>query len=76
MLYILYIIIIAFVVVVAMFQNHQVIVTSLGYCWYSEIPPKVPIVGVPATSGGRWVREEMEGDSNIVIEDVCERMSC
>ena len=70
MLYILHIIIIVFVVVVVMFQNHQVIVTSLGY------PPKVPVVGVPATSGGRWVREEMEGDSSIVIEDVCERMSC
>ena len=36
-------------------------------------PPKVPIVGVPATSGGRWVREEMEGDSDIFIEDVCMR---
>ena len=26
---------IAFVVVVVMFQNHQVMVTSFGYCWYS-----------------------------------------
>ena len=39
-------------------------------------PPKVPIVGVPATSGGRWVRDEMEGDSDIVIEDVCDSMAC
>ena len=27
--------IIVFVVVVVMFQNRQLIVTSLGYCWYS-----------------------------------------
>ena len=49
MLYILHIIKIVFVVVLVMFQNHQVIVTSLGYCWYSEGSPKVPVVGVPAT---------------------------
>ena len=36
MLYILYITIIVFVVVVVMFQNRQLIVTFLGYCWYSE----------------------------------------
>ena len=39
MLYILYIIIIAFVNVVVMFQNRQMIVTSLGYCWYSGGSP-------------------------------------
>ena len=57
MLYILYIIIIVFVVVVVMFQNRQVIVTSLTTL---GALPKVPIVGVRARSGGRWVRDEME----------------
>ena len=42
MLYILYIIIIVFVVVVVMFQNRQVIVTSLGYCWYIGGSPQSP----------------------------------
>ena len=42
MLYILHIIKIVFVVVLVMFQNHQVIVTSLGYCWYSEGSPQSP----------------------------------
>ena len=32
---ILHITITVFVVVVVMFQNRQLIVTSLGYCWYS-----------------------------------------
>ena len=76
MLYILYIIIIVFLVVAVMFQDRPVIVTSLGYCLYVGGSPKVPIVEVPSTSGGRWVREEMEDDSNIVIKDVCERMAC
>ena len=35
MLYISCIIIIVFIVVVVMFQNLEVIVTYLGYCWYS-----------------------------------------
>ena len=42
MLYVLYIIIIVFVVVVVMFQNRQVIVTSLGYCWYIGGSPQSP----------------------------------
>ena len=70
MLHILYIIIIAFVVVVVMFQNCQMIVTSLGYCLCIGATPKVPIIGVPAMSGGRWVWNEMKSDSDIVIEDV------
>ena len=37
--------------------------------------PKIPIAGVPATSGGRWVRVEMQGHSYIVTEGVCERMA-
>ena len=42
MLYILYIIIIVFFVIVVMFKNRQVIVTSLGYCWYSGGSPQGP----------------------------------
>ena len=37
---ILYIILIAFVVVAVMFQNRQVIVNSLDYCWYSGGSPQ------------------------------------
>ena len=63
--------------VVVVFQNRLVNVTSLGYFGGTlGAPPKVPIVWVPATSGGRWVRDEMEGDSDIVIEDVCDSMAC
>ena len=42
MLYILYIIITVFNVVVVMLQNCQVIVTSLGYCWYNRGSPQSP----------------------------------
>ena len=35
-------------------------------------PPSVLIVWVPVTSGGAGSRGGMEGDSGIVIEDVCE----
>ena len=46
------------------------------HCWYSGDAPRAPIVGVPATSGGRRVRGVgggwMEGDSGIFIENVCE----
>ena len=45
----------AFAVVVVMFQNHQAMENSCGCCWYSGAPPRVLIVRVPATSGGRWV---------------------
>ena len=78
MLYILYIIIIVFVVVVVLFQNCQVIVSIGDWAIVSTLgaSPKVLIIGVLATSGGRWVRDEMEGDSDIVIEDVYETMSC
>ena len=37
-----------------------VVVISFRCYWYScsasypSLPPRVPIVGVPATSGGRW----------------------
>ena len=37
-----------------------------------EVPLRVLIFGVPATSGERWIAWLMEGDSGTVIEDVCE----
>ena len=42
--------------VVVMFQNCQVMVTSFDSCWYSGGPIRFPIVIVPATSRGIWVR--------------------
>ena len=47
-----------------MFQNGKVIVTSLGCCWSSGGTPHSP-------DGCRG----MEGDSGIIIKDVCE-MAC
>ena len=75
MLYILCIIIIVFIVVVVMFQILEVIVTSLGYYWYSGDSSQSPNCWNSSTSGARWVQEEMEGVSDIVIEDVCGRMA-
>ena len=50
-------------IVVAMLQNHQVMVTSSGFIGIvprpstsTSPPPTVPIVGVPVTSRGRWMR--------------------
>ena len=45
---------ILFVVVMVIYQDCQVMVTSSGFCWYSGGAPRVPIVGVPATSEERW----------------------
>ena len=53
------IMIIVLVVAVVMLQNRQGMVASFGYCSYSGVPPRVPIVGVPVTSGGRWVQAEV-----------------
>ena len=49
---IIVIIIIVLLVVVMMFQYCQVIVTSLGCCWYGEYAPRVLIVG--KMDAGRW----------------------
>ena len=46
--------IIVYILVVVMCQNCQVIVTSLGCCWYSGGTHW--IVGIPVIFGGRWVR--------------------
>ena len=43
-----------------MFQNRQVMVTSLGYCWYNG--------GAPQKMGAG----EMEDDRGIIIKDECE----
>ena len=42
-----------FAVVMVMYQNRQVMVTSFGCCWFSGGTTRVPIVRVLATSGGR-----------------------
>lgn len=42
-----------FAVVMVMYQKLQVMVTSFGCCRFSGDAPRVPIVGVLATSGGR-----------------------
>ena len=52
---IIIIIIIVFVVVVMIIQNRQVIVTSLGCCWYSGDFPQISSLV----------------DSGFAIEDVC-----
>ena len=66
LLFIVIINIIVYIVVVVVCQNRQVIATCLGCCWYSGDTPRVP-----ATSVEKWMRG-MEGDSGIVIEDICE----
>ena len=42
-----------FAVVMVMYQKLQVMVTSFDCCRFSGDAPRVPIVGVLATSGGR-----------------------
>ena len=54
---------IVFPIVMVMCQNCQVMVISFGCCWYRRgggggSTPRVLIVGVPATSGERWMRED------------------
>ena len=50
-----------------MLQNRQVMVTSFGCCWYSGGAPRASIV-----DAGEDGCRGMQGDSGIVIEDVCE----
>ena len=59
------------VFVVVMLQNRQVMVTSFRCCSYSGGPLRASIVGVPATSGKDGCGGN-GGDSDIVMEDVCE----
>ena len=76
MLYILYIIIIVFLVVVVMFQNGQVIVTSLNYCLHIGGSTQSPNCW---SSSNVWRKMGAGGDGNdsdIVIEDIYERMVC
>ena len=69
------ILIIVFVVVVVMFQNRQVIVTSLGCCWYSGGTPQNLNCGSPyfvwgkmGADGGGW---RVIVVLLFVTEDVC-----
>ena len=63
------------IVVVVMFRNHQVMVTSLGYCWYSRGAPRVLIVEVPAMSGRRWVRGRWRM-IEVLLLDMNVRLTC
>ena len=53
-----------------MFQNHQAMVTSFGCCWNCRGPlPLLLVFGAGEDGCGG-----MQGDSSIVIEDLCEDM--
>ena len=66
------IIIIVFVVSVVMFQNRQVIVTSLGCCWYSGGTTQSPDCWSSCNVRGKTGAGGMEDDSGIATEHVCE----
>ena len=48
------------------------IVTSFGCCWYSGGAPQSPDCWSSCNIWGKMGVRQMEGDSGIVIEDVCE----
>ena len=48
------------------------IVTSFGCCWYSGGAPQSPDCWSSCNIWGKTGVGQMEGDSGIVIEDVCE----
>ena len=54
-----------------MCQNRQVIVTSLACCWYSGGAPQSPDFWSSCNAREKMGEWGMEGDSDIVIEDVC-----
>ena len=60
-----------YIFVAVMCQNRQVIIISLGYCWYSGGASQSPDCW-SCNVRGKMGAGEMEGDSGIVIEDVCE----
>ena len=45
---------IAFVVVMVMYQNRQMIVLSAVVVGIVGAPPRIPTVRVPPTAGGKW----------------------
>ena len=65
------IVIIVFFFVVMIFQNHQVIVTSLGCCWYSGDFPQTPNCWSSCNVWRKMDAGGVESNSGIVIEDVC-----
>ena len=54
-----------------MCQNRQVIVTPFGCCCYSGGAPQGPDCWSSCKVQGKMSVVEMEGDSGIVIEDLC-----
>ena len=67
--------IIMYIVVVVMCQKRQMIVTSLGCSCYSGGSPQ----NLDCWSSCNIQRKTcggMEGNSSIVIEDICARMAC
>ena len=67
--------IIMYIVVVVMCQNRQMIVTSLGCSWYSGGSLQSLDCWSSCNVQGKTCGE-MEGNSSIVIEDICERIAC
>ena len=69
---IIVIIIINNVFIVVMHQNHQVMVTSFGRCYYSGGAPQSFNCWSSCNIQGKMGAGGMGGDSGIVMEDVCE----
>ena len=55
---------IAFIVVVLMLQNHQVMVTSFGCCWYSGGTPQSPHCW---SSCNVWGKIDAEGGWRVIV---------
>ena len=70
--FVVIILIINNVFVVVMLQNHQVIVTSFGYCWYSGGTPQSLDCWSSCNVRRKMGAGGMGGDSGIVMEDVCD----
>ena len=63
---------IAFVVVVVMLQNGQVMVTSFDCCWCSGDIPQSSNCWSSCNFQGKMGAGRIEGDSGIIMEDVPE----
>ena len=59
------------VVMLVTFQNRQVMMTSFGWCWCSGETPQSPNCWSSCNVRGNIGAGVMEGDSGIVMEEVC-----
>ena len=59
-------------IVVVMYQNRQMVVTSLGCCWYSRGPSQSPDCWSSSNVQRKIGVGGIESHSGIIIEDVCE----